>query len=562
MQWIGGERRILCAQLDVMKNVFAVWMALCSILGWAQVPTYVPTDGLVGWYPLDGNGMDVSAFQVSGQVEGAVAAIDRFGEEGLALAFDGDDLVRIENATHWPSAERTTSIWLLATDLSWGRSILTYGGGACGTSWNQTYNNQGNGAAGLNAFEVQGHCNVLSTAVQHPLDTMVWHHLVMTTGEDGTVIYLDGVELGSSSQFMDQTNVSGCALLGGMLPPSGSCGSNWVDVNNSPWVGALDDFGIWDRVLTSEEIAVLFVAGVPVPGCLDAEACNYDVDANYENGSCSYDCLLCQNGSVWDDTLQACVGVLQPDNACGQGTTWDEASQSCIVANPSDTDFDGCVSMTDLLDLLTVFGTCAEEDPEVVGWSCGDPLEYQGYDYETVQIGEQCWFAENLRVNSFRNGDEIPDLSTSEDWSITDSPAFATNFSIPADRFYNWHAVLDERSLCPVGWHMPFQGEVELMIEALGGHDVAGIHLKAGSGWLEDGNGSNSSGFNGLPRGEKLSDGSFDAAGYRGYWWLQPFLTDNTASMRLKYNNDYVVFHNNIFSANSGRNVRCTQDSE
>ena len=65
-----------------MKNVFVVWMAFSSVLGWAQVPTYVPTDGLVGWYPLDGNGMDVSSFQVSGQVEGAVAAIDRFGVEG------------------------------------------------------------------------------------------------------------------------------------------------------------------------------------------------------------------------------------------------------------------------------------------------------------------------------------------------------------------------------------------------------------------------------------------------------------------------------------------------
>ena len=78
--------------------------------------------------------------------------------------------------------------------------------------------------------------------------------------------------------------------------------------------------------------------------------------------------------------------------ACGQGTVWDEETETCIVANPSDTDFDGCVSMVDLLDLLTVFGTCNE-----TSWECGDPLEYQGYDYETVQIGEQCWFAENAR---------------------------------------------------------------------------------------------------------------------------------------------------------------------
>ena len=56
--------------------------------------------------------------------------------------------------------------------------------------------------------------------------------------------------------------------------------------------------------------------------------------------------------------------------------------------------------MTDLLDLLSAFGTCNE-----IPWSCGDPLEYQGYDYETVQIGEQCWFAENLRAANYANGE-------------------------------------------------------------------------------------------------------------------------------------------------------------
>ena len=35
------------------------------------------------------------------------------------------------------------------------------------------------------------------------------------------------------------------------------------------------------------------------------------------------------------------------------------------------------------------------------------PTEYQGYDYETVQIGEQCWFAENLRSENYLNGDAI-----------------------------------------------------------------------------------------------------------------------------------------------------------
>ena len=43
------------------------------------------------------------------------------------------------------------------------------------------------------------------------------------------------------------------------------------------------------------------------------------------------------------------------------------------------------------------------------------PLEYQGYDYETVQIGEQCWFAENLRAENYGNGDAIATLAGNSD---------------------------------------------------------------------------------------------------------------------------------------------------
>ena len=70
---------------------------------------------------------------------------------------------------------------------------------------------------------------------------------------------------------------------------------------------------------------------------------------------------------------------------------------------PSDTDFDGCVSMVDLLDLLTVFGTCVE-----VPWACGDLLEYQGPDYETVSDWRAVWFAENLaEAEQYRDGSTI-----------------------------------------------------------------------------------------------------------------------------------------------------------
>ena len=47
---------------------------------------------------------------------------------------------------------------------------------------------------------------------------------------------------------------------------------------------------------------------------------------------------------------------------------------------------------------------------------CGDTVRYQGYDYATVLIGEQCWFAENLRSENYENGDAIPAGLSDSEW--------------------------------------------------------------------------------------------------------------------------------------------------
>ena len=120
---------------------------------------------------------------------------------------------------------------------------------------------------------------------------------------------------------------------------------------------------------------------------------------------------------------------------------------------------------------------------------CGDPLEYQGYDYETVQIGEQCWFAENLRAENYRNGDAIPTLLGSTEWATTVLGALAvfgegslacSDLNEEEDecdqyfalneygRLYNWYAVDDARGLCPGGWHIPSDGEWMAMEMVLG----------------------------------------------------------------------------------------------
>lgn len=95
-------------------------------------------------------------------------------------------------------------------------------------------------------------------------------------------------------------------------------------------------------------------------GCTDEEAWNYDAQATTDNGTC-LDCpppsIFCGEGTVWDDITGTCIPAVI---SCGPGTVWSSDSQACVVQLPGDMDFDLCVSVPDLLELLVVWGTCIE----------------------------------------------------------------------------------------------------------------------------------------------------------------------------------------------------------
>jgi uncharacterized protein (TIGR02145 family) len=163
--------------------------------------------------------------------------------------------------------------------------------------------------------------------------------------------------------------------------------------------------------------------------------------------------------------------------------------------------------------------------------SGAEVVRFDGYDYPTVAIGEQCWFKENLRSDHYRSGDAIPGNLTNDQWTSTSSGAQAVYENKPASlatygRLYNWYAVNDARGLCPSGFHVPSDGEWMTLEMALGmtssqanetgwrGTDQ-GTQLKTSS-W----GGTNSSGFSALPGGDRFNDnGSFHLQGNYGYWW-------------------------------------------
>jgi uncharacterized protein (TIGR02145 family) len=198
-------------------------------------------------------------------------------------------------------------------------------------------------------------------------------------------------------------------------------------------------------------------------------------------------------------------------------------------------------------------------------FTCGNNVTYQGYDYATVLIGEQCWFAENLRTTTYLNGDAIPQNLSDADWSSTTSGAMAFYVNGPVNGpdyggLYNWYAVDDARGLCPSGWHVPTDGEWTILTDHLGGESVAGGQMKTTYGWENDGNGTNSSGFSGLPGGSRSNSGTFFGAGLNGSWWSSSPNGSNAWYRYLSYYYEKVFRFNN--DQRDGFSVRCVRDAE
>jgi uncharacterized protein (TIGR02145 family) len=184
-----------------------------------------------------------------------------------------------------------------------------------------------------------------------------------------------------------------------------------------------------------------------------------------------------------------------------------------------------------------------------------------------VTIGKQVWMTKNLDVATFRNGDQIPEAKTDEEWKKArenQQPAWCyydndSENGAKYGKLYNWYAVNDKRGLAPAGYHIPSDAEWTILTVFLGGEDAAGTKMKSTSGWAENGNGTNSSGFSGLPGGISYLDGTFDGIGSLGSWWSS---TEGSTSGAWYRSLDYSGGDVDWGSGNKegGSSVRCLRD--
>ncbi|MCE2711602.1 MAG: fibrobacter succinogenes major paralogous domain-containing protein [Cryomorphaceae bacterium] len=186
---------------------------------------------------------------------------------------------------------------------------------------------------------------------------------------------------------------------------------------------------------------------------------------------------------------------------------------------------------------------------------------------EDVKIGTQVWMTKNLGVDYFRNGDSIPHAATAEEWEKAgqnEQPAWCYYDNVLENgenygKLYNWNAVNDPRGLAPEGYHIPSDNEWKMLTNYLEGEDFSGKKMKSSSGWNDNGNGTNESGFSGLPGGDRGYGGPFLNVGDYGTWWSSTeYDADGAWGRSLSYHNGSVTSYK--FTKTFGFSVRCLRD--
>jgi len=193
-------------------------------------------------------------------------------------------------------------------------------------------------------------------------------------------------------------------------------------------------------------------------------------------------------------------------------------------------------------------------------------------NYPIVKIGTQVWMNKNLAylpsvIPPTKESYTAPNYYvygySGNDVSAAKATASYSTYGV----LYNWPAAL---TACPAGWHLPSDTEWKTLEISLGmtqtqadgtlfrGTDQ-GTQMKTTSGWNSNGNGTNSSGFSGLPGGGRGGDGTFNGIGYSGIWWSSSEISPIYVWSRWLTCIDTAVFRF-YFEKQNGLSVRCLWD--
>jgi uncharacterized protein (TIGR02145 family) len=535
------------------------------------VLSYVPTNGLVGWWGFNGNAQDGSGNGNHGTVNGATLTSDRFGIHNGAYSFDGlNDDIQIASLANFDFQKKVSiSVWINVNNYPGIKYNIV---SKCGNyidafTLDIAQNNL--------IFDLStGWPNWLFYSSPFQWSVNNWYHIVSTFDFYNNIrkIYVNGQFHDSSNVIPAMINALTSNVVFGYFHNAPS------SFNYQRYNGKLDDIGIWNRALTQQEITNLFNSQLPTQTslCLPTITTNTPTSIGIDSVVIGGDILndggssIVLRGVCYSTTPNPNMGNTRTEEGSGIGSF----TSTLRNLSPSTTYY--ARSYAKNSQGVVVYGnevtfTTSSITP---AFTCGTSIvsDVDGNSYNTIQIGAQCWTQSNLKVSKYRNGDSIPTGLNNSDFGLTSSGTYAIYENDPVydglyGKLYNHLAVMDTRGLCPTGWHVPTDNEWSIMENFLGGSSVAAGALKSTTtqptpgGWYSPNTGAtNSSGFSAMPGGIRYGgNGTYGAVLSYGYWWSSSLFGSNFAWARF-FGHTYVTIYRNSQTRNYGFSVRCLRD--
>jgi hypothetical protein len=364
----------------------------CGTSIFAQVPSYVPTTGLVGWWPFNGNANDESGNGNNGTVNGANLTSDRFGNGNKAYSFDGlNDFIDVPNSNSLqsPNTSITISVWFRIND--WDNNFPPFGYASFISKSDINSVQYRMSASTIDFSFVINATNWKLSYSQNSVQLGTWYNLVVTSDQNGNSFFLNGSFLGvNNNQNAEPFGVSqnvefGRDQIGG------------VDYFN----GKLDDIGIWNRALTFCEIQDL-----------------YNAQLNSANGiSAGVDQSICSGENV---TLQGAGGssyVWNNSVTNGQSFTPTNSNNYILFGTAPN----GCLG-TDTVSVVVLQNSTSSQSQTACNsytWNGNTYTQSGQYSYLTVNAnGCDSTATLNLTINQSSSSTQTQTSIDSYTWPV------------------------------------------------------------------------------------------------------------------------------------------------
>lgn len=512
----------------------------------------IPTDGLIVYWPFNGNANDESGHGYNGTVINATLTPDRFGSPNNAYKFNGIDgptgsqIVLQSSAFNIGQPEYTIDFWFKPENMTKYTQCLfnTIPHTGIGISWNDNnvpgYVGYGLGPANAywDALYLHGPFN------NYQANT--WYNIALTKDDLNYSFYINGQ--------LDHTYTNYPAS--GYDYDVGFRLSGMSDYIHEVFGGDLDDLCLYNRALRPDEIQSLYLTNNQKPISVTSPDGGEQWIAGDTNNitwtSCGVDSVNIEYSLDYGINWGNIINDFQASEGTFAWTVPNAASGQCLIRITSSTN-------PEIFDISnSVFSIIHAIQP------CTDlpAINYGGQTYNTVQIGQQCWLKENLNIGTRINCDSSQtNNGVIEKYCYQDYDLICEEYG----GLYQWNEMMQyqttngTKGICPEGWHIPTDIDWSNLINFLGGSEISGGRIKE-SGldhWLTPNTGANNdSWFTALPGGYCSSNDVFSNINSLAAIWSSSECSPSESFYRnLRY--DALAIYRDSYDKDGAFSVRC-----